>query len=258
MDPFLESSRHFSGLHGALIVNAMGALNRSLPPDYFATIGERIWVEATDGQREPDFDVIRTGRPPADGAGETAATAIAVGAAPVVLTVPLTHQRQQFLEVMRREDDEERLVAVFEVLSPANKKPGPGRDQYLAKQREVTDAMHHLIEIDLLRAGRPTTLLPTDWSPAGGVGFDYHCCVTRSVWNRRFEIYPVRLRDRLPVVSVPLVGGDEPVPLDLQAVFDAAYEDGPYRKRVNYGNLAAIAPPLSPEDAAWAAEVVRG
>jgi len=55
----------------------------------------------------------------------------------------------------------QRVVAVIEVVSPSNKCPGPGRDAYLAKQREIMGSTAHLIEIDLLRAGEHVISVPS-------------------------------------------------------------------------------------------------
>jgi hypothetical protein len=52
--------------------------------------------------------------------------------------------------------DESRIVTAIEVLSPSNKSAGPGRDSYLTKRQEYWDAGTNLVEIDLLRAGKPT------------------------------------------------------------------------------------------------------
>ena len=44
---------------------------------------------------------------------------------------------------------------MIELLSPANKTPGPDREQYLAKRMELLNGPVHLVEIDLLRGGPP-------------------------------------------------------------------------------------------------------
>ena len=46
------------------------------------------------------------------------------------------------------------------------------------------------------------------------------------------------------MIAIPLLEGDPDVPLDLQAVFDQAYDFGPYFKEVAYGEDAVI-PPLT-------------
>jgi hypothetical protein len=50
------------------------------------------------------------------------------------------------------------------------------------------------------------------------------------------------------VIAIPLLPGDADVALDLQAVFDRAYDEGPYERAVRY-DLATVEPPLRPEQA---------
>ncbi len=71
-----------------------------------------------------------------------------------------------------------------------------------------------------------------------------------------FHVYPMRLEERLPPIDVPLLPGDPPVTLDLQAVFDRCYDAGPYAREVRYG-VDALIPPLEPDRAAWAQQTVQ-
>ena len=64
---------------------------------------------------------------------------------------------------------------------------------------------------------------------------------------------PAPLRERLPRIAIPLRPGDRDVALDLQQVVDDAYERGRY-DRTDYRR--PLKPPLSPEDAAWASELL--
>jgi hypothetical protein len=47
------------------------------------------------------------------------------------------------------------------------------------------------------------------------------------------------------------------VPIDLQAVFDRAYDTGPYRRRVRYADTEPV-PPFHPDQREWAAARLRG
>ena len=47
-----------------------------------------------------------------------------------------------------------KLITLIEILSPSGKHPGPDREAYEAKQREVLQSEASLIELDLLRRGR--------------------------------------------------------------------------------------------------------
>ena len=44
--------------------------------------------------------------------------------------------------------------------------------------------------------------------------FDYLICVNRWPARKRFELYPCRLRDRLPTIKLPLTEPDPDVPID--------------------------------------------
>jgi hypothetical protein len=78
---------------------------------------------------------------------------------------------------------------------------------------------------------------------------DYYVVVSRPEERPRAGIWPIQLRERLPVIPVPLRAGEPNAQLDLQQIlnqiYDAAgYEDYIYRGRPD--------PPLTAEDAAWA------
>ncbi len=158
---------------------------------------------------------------------------------------------EPFVEIHRRDGSDDRLVASIEVVSPANKTVGnPGREKYLAKQAEVLAGQAHLIEIDLLRGGTHATAVPRDLAALKAGPFDYHVCVHRFDRPNDFFVYPIRLEQRLPGVSIPLLPGDPDVALSIQFVFDRAYEEGPYFRVVRYGE-APIIPPLRAEQLEW-------
>ena len=158
------------------------------------------------------------------------------------------------IEILDRHSGQ-RVVTVLEVLSPANKYAGPGRDSYLAKQREVLASQAHLIEVDLLRRG-PHTLAVLEWIARPHASYDYLICVNRAVGLRdRFLLDPRQLRQRLPRIGVPLADGDPDVVLDVQAVIEQTYEAGSYRERLRYDQTCI--PALPAEDQAWAVEQIR-
>ena len=59
MDPYLERSRWFRGLHNDLITFIQEAIQPLLPSPYFALMGELIWMEGSERYIEPDVDVLR-------------------------------------------------------------------------------------------------------------------------------------------------------------------------------------------------------
>src|SRR5262249_55617267 len=148
-------------------------------------------------------------------------------------------------------------VASLEVLSLSNETPGnPGRQQYLDKQREVLDGDVHLVEIDLLRGGTHTSAVPRELVAAKATSFTYHVSVHRFDRPHDYFFYPIPLEQRLPVIALPLLPGDPDVMLDLQAVFDRAYDAGPYSQEIEYGGDPII-PPLRPGQAKWAATQIK-
>ena len=153
---------------------------------------------------------------------------------------------------------EVRLVASIEILSLSNKSPGnPGREQFLTKQKEILGGPVHLVEIDLLRGGTHTTAVPRELIEAKVGPFDYHVSVHRFDRPTAFLVYPLSMRLRLPPLAIPLLPGDPDVTVDLQAVFDRAYDAGPYRREVDYGGDPVI-PPFRPDQAKWvASQLIR-
>jgi hypothetical protein len=151
--------------------------------------------------------------------------------------------------------DESRVIAVIEVLSPANKAAGSeGRRLYLAKRRQLLESQTHLLEIDFLRQGEHTVAPPLEWLLEREY-WDYLVSLHRGGQGERFEIWRIPLRRRLPCIHVPLAGNDPDVVLDLQAVFDRCYDEGPYARRLDYRREPSV--PLARADAEWADALLR-
>lgn len=254
MDPYLEQPAVFPDLHDSMITYLRESLQRLLPEPYFAAVGDRVWVEISDRSVGPDVAILgqhaekpnrRSFGPRREVQGSPSAH--------VVVTVPHDEHREPFLEIFSRLEGE-RLVTTIEILSLANKTPGArGRDLYVREQKEILESRVHLVEIDLLRAGSHTTAVPLERVREKAGVFEYHACVHRFDNVEDFFVYPVRLRDRLPAVSIPLLPEDGALAVDLQAVFDRTYDAGPYRRRVRYEDTAPV-PPLGADDAEWARE----
>jgi len=173
MDPYLEHPEVFPGLHGALTYELRALLQGRLPANYYAEFNSRVWVEYSEQIVEPDVNVLRANRPAereSDNGG--VATAVAVGVQPIVVYVPDDEIQENCLEIYTVQGDR-RLVTAIEVLSLSNKTPGAhGRDLYLLKQRDLRHSQVHMVEIDLLRAGTHTTIVPRDRAIAEAGSFD--------------------------------------------------------------------------------------
>ncbi len=250
MDPFVEGPDHFPSFHYLFIGAVNAALQASLPEPYYCAPGIRAYVERSSRQIEGDTSVLRAEVPtPRDRSRGGAA----VGTRPrlVVIPLPLVERREAYIDIYTRREGKERLVAVIEVLSPANKTPGEkGRDLYLRKQAEVLASQVHLIEIDLLRGGTHVTAVPEADLLRRVPDFDYHVCIKHFDSIEEIVVAPITLPDPLPTIPIPLLPGDGETALDLQAALTRAYEEGPFQYRIEYAGPVP-APALSPEQGAW-------
>ena len=147
--------------------------------------------------------------------------------------------------------DEEQLVTIIEILSPANKRPGHETAlEYRRKRRDLFRSSAHLIEIDLLRGGeRPPLEQPVPVAP-------YYVMVSRAERRPKVEMWPIQLTERLPTVPVPVLEPDPDVPLDLEAALASVYERGGFARKIDYG-LPPPPPPLSAGEATWVEAVLR-
>jgi hypothetical protein len=146
-----------------------------------------------------------------------------------------------------------RVVTVIEFLSRSNKLDPVGRDAYRRIQRDDLDAGANLVEIDLIRAGAYVLRAPETVVP-DGYRSPYRVCVSRGGLPARAELYRVSLRSPLPYIRIPLRESDEDARLDLQQLIEQVYADGAYDD-IDY--TVDPDPPLSPEDAAWADQLLR-
>jgi hypothetical protein len=264
MDPFLEHPFFFPGLHGDLITGIKGYLQSRLPEPYYVDSQDRAEVELTQRPIEPDITVLRAEVPtpaPAESVGNgSVATATTTGTItatkPLVVTVPSVLLRETYLEIYARQETE-RLVTSIEILSRSNKTTGERMQTlYRRKQQEILKSQINLVEIDLLRTGQHSTAVPLSNLAALSGPFHYHVCVWQFDQHEDYNVYPFILADRLPTIAIPLLPGDPPVLLDLQTVFNQAYEIGPYRRRVPYARLDLV-PPLAEPWLEWVRERLR-
>ena len=174
-------------------------------------------------------------------------SAAAATLAPAIHTMPLPRQhRQKFLSI--RNTQSRKIVTVIELLSPSNKTPGDGWSEYLVNAAIFSYTLAHLVEIDLLRCGQR---LPTrePLAPA-----DFYAFVCRRQRLPQAEVYGWTLRDRLPVIPIPLAGDDPDVPLDLQAAFTTTYDRAGYDYAFDYHS--PVEPPLEASLSEWVRSVV--
>jgi hypothetical protein len=245
MNPYLEQSDTWEDFHQNFMTRAQEVLSPQVGANYLVKIETRLYLRelaAEERRFVGRADVAVTDTPPGE---STPGVGAAVVTAPLDLYLPAVDtQRESYLEIHDRR--ERRVVTVVELLSPANKTPGADHAAYLGKRRSLLASQTHLVEIDLRRGGvRPQ---PPELPPC-----DYYVLVSRYQQRPRVGVWPIGLRDRLPVIPVPLTPPDPDVSLDLQELLHRIYDAAGYAKYI-YDEEPH--PPLLPADAVWARQFV--
>jgi hypothetical protein len=250
MNPYLEQEAVWHDFHQSFMPVAREMLTRQVAPAYVVRVEEYLFIhELTANERvllgRADAAVVEERGGGTDARPDAGSPAASVQA-PAYARVPpaVDVERHSFLEIRDREGMG--LVTVIELLSPSNKRIGPDREQYVAKRRQLFASPTHFVEIDLMRGG---PRLPLDDLPH----CDYYALVSRAEERPRVGVWPIRLRDRLPVIPIPLRAGDADTRLDLQEALDRVYDGAGYAYYIYRG---APAPPLAPDDAAWAKQLI--
>jgi hypothetical protein len=253
MDPYIEMPRLWPDFHNNLAPEIRAQLNRTIQPKYVALLTPTVTYERVELSRRanvvPDVGVFATTSEAIGGGVAVAATtrrASSVAMSEFPMEVPTSLSS---IEVRLVESDV--LVAVIEILSPGNKRAGSqAQRKYLTKRRELLNTAVHFLEIDLLRGGqRPP--LEKSVPPA-----PYYVTLGRAFDRPLAEVRPIQLRDRLPVVPVPLAPPDKDASFDLAAAVAAVYEGSGYATLIDY-RRPTPGPPLSAEERLFVEEVLR-
>jgi hypothetical protein len=241
MNPYIEQDAYWQDFHLEFLPAIRERLVVQVRPKYIVLLDEHIYVH--DVPREPRRLVgradVSVASPPRPRAEET--VGVGVLEAPAQVQIPVQDVlRVPFIEIRDRLGRE--LITVLELLSPSNKRSGPDREQYLAKRGQLLKRGAHFVEIDLLRGGRP---MPLRDRPR----CDYSVLVSRATARPWAGFRPVRLRQRLPVIPIPLAPQDPNARIDLQEILHHVYDATGYEDFIYAGRPD---PPLSSRDAAWA------
>jgi hypothetical protein len=245
MNPYLEQDDVWHDFHERFLPAAAEAIGAQVQPDYIVKIDEHIYVHELPaelrrllGRADLGVTAVRPmlSAPP---------TAVGLLDAPARIRLPAVDiERESFIEIRDRRSRE--LVCVIELLSPANKRPGPDREQYLAKRGKLLNSPAHLVEIDLIRTGDP---MPSEDRP----DCVYSVAVSRVEDRPVAGFWPIGLRDTLPDIPIPLRRPHPDARLDLQGLLHRIYDAAGYAYYVYEGSPA---PGLAPDDAAWARRLV--
>jgi hypothetical protein len=195
MNPYIEQESVWHDFHESFMPIVREVLAPQVRPQFVVKIDEHIYIhELPAGERRlvGRGDVTLAENRPQSGSGSSTATL----SAPAQVELPdIDVERQSYLEIRDRDGD--RVIAVLELLSPTNKNPGPDRDQYLAKRASLLNSAVHLVEIDLLRGGPRMPMRPVPQC-------DYCVLVSRWQDRPRAGLWPMHLREPLPIIRVPL------------------------------------------------------
>jgi hypothetical protein len=253
MDPWLELPALWLDVHNSLITAIRDDLASKVAPRYYVGVEQHTYLSilgADPFRRRPDLAVIRakSRAPVREPAASSRATRTGVGLRKLGVEVPIRGRVEEWYLEIRIASTGKQVTAI-EVLSPTNKAAGSGRRQYLRKRTKILESKTSLVEIDLLRGGRPMPLN----SPETVEG-DYRILVSRGRTRPRAELDVFDVRQPIPPISIPLLPKDPEPVLDLNSVLHALYERARFDLVLDYSKPPI--PPLEEEHAAWAREIL--
>ena len=241
MNPYLERPQLWHQVHNRLIVAIADDLTPQIVPQYRVSIEERVYTSVDDTLVVGIADVAVQSRKTATGATLTTPRL----SEPIKVRVPMPEQAtERFLEVRATATAE--VISIIEILSPKNKRSGEGREAYESKREKILGSATNLVEIDLLRQGKPMPIL-------GSAGSGYNILVSRKWQRPDADLYVFGLKDPMPAFPVPLRQGElEPV-VDLQELLNEVYTRARFDLAIDYSQPVKS---LSPEETAWVAEIL--
>lgn len=250
MNPYLESPTIWSSFHTRLLVAIADTLAPVLRPNYYVEVETRTYREEDSEDEEdevlvgiPDAAVLSVTalRQSQESDIEATTTLTQKRPQPITLPMPVT-LKERYLEV--REIGTETVITVIEVLSPKNKRRGKGRTAYERKRSRILGSLSNLVEIDLLRANPPMTMLghvqPTH----------YRIVVSRNEQRPQADLYGFNWSEPIPSFPLPLKPGELEPMVDLQSIVVGVCERAGYNERLNY-QQPVPAPALSPAEQEW-------
>lgn len=228
MNPYLENPLFWSEVHNLLIAAIFRKLNPQLRPKYKVAIEKRVY-QTTDEDSllvgVADVAVQSTQKTPLPQKASIAVASPSVEAITVDVTMPET-VKETYLEV--RDVATQEVVTVIEILSPKNKRQGEGRNAYAKKRLQVLGSYTNLVEIDLLRDGKPIQQVQNN------VQTDYRILVSRALKRPKADLYAFNLPNMIPFYPLPLREIDPEPLLDIQPLINQLYEEGIYHLVIDY------------------------
>lgn len=248
MNPYLENPVFWSEVHHRLITAIADTIEKNIPPQYRVAIEQRTYLSDDSDSLLvgiPDVSVFSQQTSPQQHSSIAIQTSTSEG---ITVMIPLPeHITEKYLEI--REVSTGFVVTSIEVLFPRNKRLGEGRKAYELKRKKVLASLTHLVEIDLLRSGKPMSILGE--FPVT----DYQIIVSKSETRPQAKLYGFSIREPIPVFPLPLQTEDTEPILDLQSLLHGIYNRARYYLAIDYNQEPV--PPLKPEDAVWSDTLLR-
>ncbi|MBD2179827.1 DUF4058 family protein [Planktothrix sp. FACHB-1355] len=246
MNPYLENPQLWSEFHNRLIVAIAIAIEPELNLNYRVAVEKRIYLStSSDLVGIPDISIVSkqpTPTPP------TSPVTLLTRIEPIPVQLPLPETvEESYLEI--REMPSDRVITVIEVLSPKNKAAGVGRSTYDTKRQQVLGSRTNLVEIDLLRGGKPMPILGVRQRS------DYRILVSRGSQLPQAQLYAFSVRDAIPCLSVPLQPQETEPSLDLQNLSIAVYNQARFDLAIDYRQEPYH--PLKAADREWVDNLLR-
>lgn len=248
MNPYLEHPEIWPGVHHLLISEIVRFLSPKLRPKYRVAVEVRMYETPSENSLLvgiPDLIVKRSSN------ATKAVTNVAV-AVPTTQTtkvkVPVPEIiKEGYLEI--REVGTDKVITSIEILSPANKRSGKGRQIYEKKRLQVLGSGTHLVEIDLLRVGEPLPFYDNN------IESQYRILISPGNCRPNADLYAFNLQDAIPSFPLPLQTEDTEPVIDLQALLSQIYEIASYDLVMDYSRESIQ--PLSESDAIWADALLK-
>jgi hypothetical protein len=254
MDPYLEGYL-WPDVHQTLASKIRQQLTPLVRPRYTVRLGVYVVEDHTPeseiGIMYPDVEVLtRVHEPPMPTASPASSPNRERVPTPATLTLPvLASVEVQIVRVEIRDSVDNRLVTCLEILSPVNKRE-PGLTRYRHKRQRLYAAGVHVLELDLLRRGGRPIVHPRLPSTS------YLIALTRALVGTT-ALWPLSIRDTLPLVPVPLQPPDEDVVLVLPETLAAVYDEAAYDLSIDYQQLPPP-PDFSEDEQRWMRTLLAG
>ncbi|MBW4476655.1 MAG: DUF4058 family protein [Tolypothrix brevis GSE-NOS-MK-07-07A] len=249
MNPYLENTLFWSEVHNLLIAAIFRKLNPQLRPKYRVAIEKRVYQTIDEDSLlvgVADVAVQSIEKMPLPEPASVAVASPVVEAVTVDVTMPET-VKETYLEV--RDVATQEVVTVIEILSPKNKRSGEGRNAYVKKRLQVLGSYTNLVEVDLLRDGKPIQQLQNN------IQTDYRILVSRASKRPKADLYAFNLQNSIPSFPLPLREGDTEPLLEIQTLISELYSEGNYDLVIDYAQEPV--PAMSVNNVAWVDELLK-